>query len=128
MSTFWYTKELKTSFLEALDDITLSLAKEWFWVLTKIDIQSKLREKLSKNIDEYFILWACNPWLASEALDCEYEIWLLLPCNVIVYKKEEKIFVSAILPSIAMSMVGNSEIKKVAIIAEEKLKRAINNI
>lgn len=128
MNNLWYTKEINTSFLEAIDDIISSLMKEWFWVLTKIDMKAKLKEKLDKDIEEYMILWACNPWLASEALDSEYEIWLLLPCNVIVYEKKSKVFVSAIMPVNAMGMIDNEGVKNVAIKAEEKLKRAINNI
>jgi len=128
MKNIWYTKEVNTSFLEAIDDVTFALKEQWFWVLTKIDMKSKLKEKLDKDIEEYVILWACNPWLAYEALTSEYEIWLLLPCNVIVYKKDNKVFVSAIMPIQAMSMMVNEWIKEVAIKAEEKLRKVIDNI
>ncbi len=128
MKNLWYTKEVNTSFLETIDDITFSLMQEGFWVLTKIDMKAKLKEKLDKDIEGYMILWACNPWLANEALEWEYEIWLLLPCNVIVYEKNSKVFVSAIMPVNAMGMIDNEWVKSVAIKAEDKLKRAIDNI
>jgi len=128
MNKLWYTKEVNTSFLEAIDDITSALMQEGFWVLTKIDMKAKLKEKLNKDIEEYTILWSCNPALANEALESEYEIWLLLPCNVIVYEKNSKVFVSAIMPVNAMGMIDNEGVKNVAIKAEEKLKRAIDNV
>jgi len=128
MKNLWYTKEVNTSFLEAIDDVTTSLMQEGFWVLTKIDMKAKLKEKLDKDIDNYMILWACNPGLANQALESEYEIWLLLPCNVIVYEKSGKVFVSAIMPVQAMGMIDNQGVKNVAIKAEEKLKKVIDNI
>jgi len=128
MNNLWYTKEVNTSFLEAIDDITFALKWEWFGVLTKINMKEKLKEKLDKDIENYIILWACNPALANQALESEYEIWLLLPCNVIVYEKSGKVFVSAIMPVAAMGMIDNNWVKEVAIKAESKLKNVINNI
>jgi uncharacterized protein (DUF302 family) len=52
----------------------------------------------------------------------------LLPCNVIVYKKDSRIYVSCIVPTVAMWTVENIEVLEIAKIAEEKLKRAIDNI
>jgi len=128
MKNLWYTKEVNTSFLEAVDDVIFALKGQWFWVLTKINMKEKLKEKLDKDIEEYIILWACNPWLAHKALQSEYEIWLLLPCNVIVYEKNSKVFVSAIMPIQAMGTIDNQWVKEVAIKAEEKLKKVSDNI
>ena len=128
MKNLWYKKEVNTSFLETVDDVTFALKKEWFGVLTKIDIKAKLKEKLDKDIENYLILWACNPALANKALESEYEIWLLLPCNVIIYEKNSRVFVSAIMPVQAMGMIDNDGVKEVALIAESKLKKVIDNI
>ncbi len=128
MKKLWYTKKLQCSFPEALDSIKIALISQWFWVLTEIDMQGKLKEKLDQDIEEYTILWACNPWLAFQALEAEYEIGLLLPCNIIVYSKNSEVFVSTILPSVAMNMIYNNDIKKIAEKAEKLLKRAVNSL
>jgi uncharacterized protein (DUF302 family) len=128
MKNYWYGKEIMTSFEEALDDVTIALWQEWFGVMTKINMKEKMKEKLGKYIEEYMILWACNPFLANKALEVEYEIWLLLPCNVIVYKKDWRVFASTILAS---SLVNNSEseiIREVAEEADKKLKKVIDSI
>lgn len=127
MQKIWYTKEVKTSFTETLQNIELSLKEEWFWVLSKIDMKAKLKEKLNKDIENYMILWACNPKLASEALDLEYEIWLLLPCNIIVYSKGNSVFVSAIMPKSTMNLI-NKNMNEIAEVAEQKLKKAIDSL
>ena len=128
MSNYSYTKQVNTSFDEAISNITESLKQEGFWILTTIDIKEKIKEKLGKDIEEYVILWACNPPLAYQALQEEIEIWLLLPCNVIVYKKEGNVFVSAVVPTKAMAVVSNDKLANVAQEAEEKLKRAVDSM
>jgi uncharacterized protein (DUF302 family) len=111
-----------------LEKIKEELSKEGFGILTEIDVQATLKKKLSVSVDKYIILGACNPSLAYEALQTEQEIGLLLPCNVIVYEKEGKISISAIKPSVAMQMVDNEKLGKIALQVEEKLKKVIDNI
>ncbi len=53
---------------------------------------------------------------------------LLLPCNGIVYDMEGETYVSAIVPSVAMSMVENEELAGVAVEVEQKLERAVDGV
>lgn len=128
MKKIWYSKVVKTSFSEAVDTLDLALKEVGFWILTKIDMKAKLKEKLDKDIEQYMIFWACNPNLAYQALQGEYEIGLLLPCNIIVYEKDWDVVVSCIVPTSAMGMIDNDEVQQVAIQAEEKLKSVIDSL
>ena len=125
---YGYKKQVSLPFTEAVEKTRQELAKEGFGILTEIDIKAAFREKLGVDYDNYIILGACNPSLAHRALDAEKEIGLLLPCNVIVYEDEGSVFVSSILPKVAMSMVHNAELAEVADIAEEKLRKVIDQI
>lgn len=125
---YWYTKQVNTSYEEAIDDITMSLWEQGFWVLTKIDLQSAMKKKLDKDISKYMILGACNPNLAYEVLQSEQEIGLLLPCNVLIYEKDKQIFVSVILPKTMMWFIDNDKLQEFSDTAEEKLKKAIDNM
>ncbi|MFH1947568.1 MAG: DUF302 domain-containing protein [Candidatus Magasanikbacteria bacterium] len=122
------TKQLNTLFKDALLRTKEILKKEGFGILTEIDVKKTLKEKLDVDHDNYVILGACNPPLSYEALQIEKEIGLLLPCNVIVYELDKKVFVSATVPSVTMGMVENEKLAHVAQIVEEMLIRVIDEI
>jgi uncharacterized protein (DUF302 family) len=123
-----YKKQVNLPFSEAIEKIKEELKKEGFGVLTEIDVKATMKKKLDIDYDNYIILGACNPSFAHKALQIEKEIGLLLPCNVIVHEEEGEVFVSAIVPSVAMGMVQNSDLPEIAKEVEEKLKRVIDNI
>lgn len=123
-----YRKQLHTSFEDAVEKTKAMLAEEGFGVLTEINVKSTLKNKLNVDYDNYLILGACNPPFAYQALKAEKEIGLFLPCNIIVYSDNDKIFVSTILPMIAMGMINNSKLREIAARIEEKLKKVIDTV
>ena len=125
---YGYKREVPLSFTEAVGTTRTELAKEGFGVLTEIDVKATLKKKLDIDHENYLILGACNPSFALRALQAEKDIGLLMPCNVIVYEEDGKVFVSAILPTVALGMVGNQSLADIAKTAEEKLKKVVNNI
>jgi len=125
---YGYKKQVDLSFVEAIDKTKEELTEEGFGVLTEIDVKATLKKKLDVDHDDYIILGACNPSFAYKALQEEKDIGLLLPCNVIVYEDSGKVFVSAILPTVAMRMVNNTSLAEIAKIVEEKLRNIIDNI
>lgn len=127
-SDYGYRKTVSCDFETAIKKVTEELKKEGFGILTKINIQEKLNEKLGKEMDKYVVLGACNPPLAYEALQVEKEIGLLLPCNVIVYENEGKVVVSAILPTVAMGFIHNLKLRCVADQVEPKLKAVVDRL
>ncbi len=125
---YGYKKSLNLSYEDAIQRIKEELKKEGFGVLTEIDVKETLKKKLDADFYKYAILGACNPPFAYKSLQAELDIGLMLPCNVIVYEKENKVFVSAILPTAAMSIIENDRLREIAEQVEEKLKRVIDNI
>ncbi len=125
---YGYKKKLNINYEEAIQRTKEELKKEGFGVLTEIDVKETLKKKLDVDFNKYVILGACNPPFAYKSLQVESDIGLMLPCNVIVYEKENKVFVSAILPTVAMSMIENDKLSDIAEQVEEKLKKVIDNI
>jgi uncharacterized protein (DUF302 family) len=125
---YGYKKSLNLSYEEALQRTKEELKKEGFGILTEIDVKETLKNKLDADFYKYTILGACNPPFAYKSLQADLDIGLMLPCNVIVYEKENKVFVSAIVPTVAMSMIENENLREIAEQVEEKLKKVIDNI
>lgn len=125
---YGYSRVITLPFEDAVKKVTESLASKGFGVLTTIDVRTTMKKKLDVEYENYTILGACNPPFAHQALQAEKEIGLLLPCNVVVYQTGEEVHVSAILPTVAMGMIDNAELKDIATQVEEKLKATIDAV
>ncbi len=125
---YGYKRKVQISFAEAVEKTKAELAKEGFGVLTEIDVKATLKKKLDVEYENYIILGACNPIFAYQALQAEKEIGLFMPCNVIVYEEGGAVFVSAILPTVAMGMVENPSLAGMGETAEEKLKAVVDAV
>lgn len=120
---------LDAPYTEAIERVSAALKEEGFGVLTEIDVQATLKKKLDADFRKYIILGACNPVLANRALQCELEIGLLLPCNVIVYDDERGgSIVSIINPMTMVDVVSNPEMHAVADEANSRLQRVIDSL
>jgi len=113
---------------EAVERVTAALKEEGFGILTTIDVQRTLKEKLQVDSRPYVILGACNPQLAHRALQAEPEIGLLLPCNVVVYEADEGTIVAAMDPGAALTLAGNPTLEPIAREARASLERAIGRL
>ena len=117
--------QLHASHEEAVARTKEALRAEGFGVLTEIDVQATLKEKLGRDIAGYTILGACNPPLAHRALQVDPEVGLLLPCNVIVYERAgtEGIVVSLVDPVSMLAAISEPQLQAVAEEARAKLAR-----
>lgn len=123
-------KTLNLPYSEAVARTKQALQEQGFGVLSEIDMQEKLKEKLDVDTTPYVILGACNPPLAWKALQAEQEIGLLLPCNVIVYDTGHgETVVSAVDPNAMLSFLSqNAVVAEVAKDARRRLEAAIESI
>ena len=125
---YGFSKTTDLSYEETIEKVTEELKKEGFGVLTTIDVKDTLKKKIDVDFKKYIILGACNPGLAHKALQTEEELGLLLPCNVIVYEKENKTVVSIFDPRVLSTIVDNDILKPVAEEAKAKLVKVLDAI
>ncbi len=125
---YGFVKKIDLSFDDARALVESELKKEGFGILTTIDVKDKFREKLGIDFPRYTILGACNPRLAHKAISVEWNIGLLLPCNVIVYEKEGAVFVGIIRPTQAMGTIDNDALRTNAEHVETLLKSVFDRL
>ena len=125
---YGFSKSVDLSFEQTIDKVTNELKKEGFGVLTSIDVKETLKKKINVDFKKYTILGACNPPIAHKALLEEEELGLLLPCNIIVYEKEDKTVVSVFDPMIMTKVIDNEKIVPVAGQVKERLERVLQSV
>lgn len=119
-----YVAILDQGFDQARASAVEALKAEGFGVLTEINVQETLKNKLGVDVPAHRILGACNPKLAHRALSAAPQIGLLLPCNVTVRQLEDgKVEVSLVDPLLMLGVAETAELGPVAEEAAARLQR-----
>ena len=118
--------------LEAVKPRLLAALKaQGFGVLTEIDVQKTMQEKIGAEYEPYLILGACNPVLANRALTADRSIGLLLPCNVVIRQVGGEVEVSILDPEMMFSVVEPEVQQALATLpleARQRLQAALANL
>ncbi len=77
-------KEVIGNFDEVCHRVIEAIKPIGFGVLTRIDFDQKIKEKLNEKIGRCVILGACNPRLALEAYRQSTDVALFIPCNIVI--------------------------------------------
>lgn len=127
---YYFSKTIKSSsFDEAVQRTVDVLKGEGFGVISEINIDEKLKEKLGVDFKRYKILGACNPPYAYKALQLEDKIGTMLPCNVLVIEQSQNTFeVAAVNPIASMMAIENHALADVAQEITTRLKSVIESL
>ena len=126
--SYYFSKTLDVPLSQAVEKIIDALKSRGFGILTRIDVQSVLKEKIGAEFHPYVILGACNPRMAHQALQAEDKIGTMLPCNVIVQEVGGKTEVAAVDPAASMQAIQNPGLEAIAVKVREELKAAVQAI
>lgn len=129
MKDFYWNKVLNGSFSTVKKNVEDALKTEGFGVVSEIDMQSKLSEKLNVNIKPYTILGVCNPKFAWEAIQAEENIGIFLPCKVLLKQTDDnKVDVVFLNPDAPMQLLNNEKLNKVSKTVTQMLKNSFDSI
>lgn len=113
----------------AIERITGALKSEGFGVLTRIDLHSKIKEKLGKDLRPVVILGACNPQLAYEAYESNPDVASLLPCNAVVRDiGSGRVSIELAKPSSMMMILGDQKLVTLAKAADDILQKVLEKV
>ena len=130
MTDYTIRTTVTRSYAETVEDVRAQLVEKGFGVLTEIDVQATLKQKLDVDVAPQVILGACRPQLAHRALEVEPSVAALLPCNVVVRAVDDATtVVEAFDPDAMMSFAvtdDNGEVlRAVAADARERLDAVV---
>ena len=127
MTTTSYSigKEVGGTFESAKQRVTEAFKAQGFGLMTEMDVQQALKQKIGKEIEPYTVLGFCNPHLASRAIEAEHEVGVLLPCNVLLHECGGAVRVSAQNPSLFAAITANREMEQVASEALRSIEAAL---
>ena len=127
MEEIGFEVHLDLPYEAALERVIAALKEEGFGVLTRIDMQATMKEKLGEDFRPYVILGACNPPLAHRALSTDPLMGLMLPCNVTVEADPEGGSLARLVNPETMLATGNlrqnENLRAVAEEARARLER-----
>jgi uncharacterized protein (DUF302 family) len=127
--SYTLTVTLDDDLVTADERVRAALKEEGFGVLTEIDVEATLREKLGVEVGGYRILGACNPALAHRGITADRDLGALLPCNVVLRSAEGGGTEVLAADPIAMLGISTQEgLADVASEAREALERALASL
>jgi uncharacterized protein (DUF302 family) len=122
-------KTINGSTEEVVTKLTDALKHEGFGVLTRIDLDAKIKEKLQKIIPPAVILGACNPQLAYEAYQINTDVASLLPCNAVVREVEPgTVSIELARPSFMMEAIEDDKLMELGKKADQRLIRVLESL
>ena len=129
MTTINFKREIADTVDHAIERATKALGAEGFGILTRIDMHSKIKEKIGKDIIPTVILGACNPNMAYEAYTANSDVSSLLPCNAVIREiAPGRISLEFAKPTAMMQILGDTGLAELAREADAKIERALATI
>ena len=126
--TYTFGTSLAASLEAVRSRVVDALRAEGFGVLTEIDVQATFKEKLDLDREPYLILGACNPQLASRAIEADPSAGALLPCNVVLRSVGAATIVEIMDPNVVLGIASAPGLVELAAEARARLGRVVDSL
>lgn len=123
-----YEVKVKKSFEDTIDALKKSLSEHNFGVLWELNFKDKLKEKGLDFDTNFKVFEVCNPKQAKEVLESHIEVGYFLPCKMVIYEKNNSVYVGMLRPTDLIGMFNDDSLVSIAKEVEKELKAAIDAI
>ncbi len=121
-------KQLKIGFDDAVARLPEVLQAEGFGVITQIDLQQTFKAKLGVDFRRYRIFGACNPSFALQAVLADPHVGLLLPCNVVLYERDDKAAILGVINPVQQLGASDGHLGEIAKTIGDRFDRVAKNL
>jgi uncharacterized protein (DUF302 family) len=117
----------------SIDDVetrvTAALKEVGFGILTRIEADKVLKERLGVDTAPYRILGACNPKLAHQALEIRPEVGVFLPCSVCLRQESNgTVSIWALDPGSVVETLGDLELSPHGAQARNLIEKTLDSL
>ena len=125
---FGHKKIINTNIKQAEETLREKLMENGFGVITEIDIQEKLKEKLGVDFRDYKILGSCHPPSAFESLEVDLNVGMLLPCNFVIWDNMDgSVTIATLKASSLLSVLQNKMLNDVGLKVDKLVSSVMNS-
>lgn len=126
---YYISRKIDATFEQAVERVKEALENEGLEVMSEINLDKKIKDKLNVKFKKYRILGVCDASFAYRTLQHEDKAGILLPCNIVIQQlHKNEIEVAAVDPTISMKAVKNLSVTAIAAELREKLERVISSL
>lgn len=105
-----------------------ALQAEGLGVITEVDLESKIAERLGVQVGPYRLLGACAPDLAHRAISAWKGFGVFLPCTIALYQAGDDTAIEAANPLELPGVATNDVLAGVAKEAHQRLERVLQSV
>jgi uncharacterized protein (DUF302 family) len=125
MTQVEYTVETRKPFGEAVKAVEEKAIAKGFGVLHTHDVAATLAAKGFRR-EPLKIIEVCNARYASQALERDIRLALMLPCPISVYTERGKTFISTLRPSAIPDLFPKANVESIAAEIEKVVFEIVN--
>jgi len=97
-------------------------------IVSEVDVQATLKNKLGEDIAPYRILGACNPGMAKKIIEAEPTAGALLPCTVVAREENGETHFHFMQPETVLGLESNPVIQAVAKEAAGHIEAVVSDL
>lgn len=118
--------DLKVDINQAIELLRQALQTEKMGIVSDVDFQANMKEKMNHTMPGYRILGICGPKYAKQIVEAEPTIGAMMPCSCAVYDIGSGVTRIAMqMPEVMASVTDNAQVKSAMNEARQSIDRVI---
>ncbi len=126
--SYTLTANLNQPIDEAIETLKATLMTHKLGIVSEVNVQATIKNKLNEDIAPYRILGACNPGMAKKIIEAAPEAGALLPCTIVAREEDGKTIFHFMAPEPVLGLESNAVVQEVAKLATTHINAAIDDL
>jgi len=126
--SYTLTASLNQPIDDAIETLKSTLMTHKLGIVSEVNVQATIKNKLNEDITPYRILGVCNPGMAKKIIEAAPEAGALLPCTIVAREEDGKTIFHFMAPEPVLGLENNAVVQEVAKLATTHINAAIDDL